>query len=116
MIKDNHLAAVDGDIGIAVKRARAVAPMGIRSKWSADTLDQVRSALAAGADVIMFAQHDAGPNARSGTNSWTVAPLRRVRWRDAGYSQGDCGDRRRLDIGGGAHASAPALDHRSGLD
>jgi nicotinate-nucleotide pyrophosphorylase (carboxylating) len=54
LIKDNHLAAVDGDIGIAVKRARAVAPMGIKVEVECDNLDQVRSALDAGADVIML--------------------------------------------------------------
>jgi nicotinate-nucleotide pyrophosphorylase (carboxylating) len=54
LIKDNHLAAVDGDIGIAVKRARAVAPMGIKVEVECDNLEQVRSALGAGADVIML--------------------------------------------------------------
>jgi nicotinate-nucleotide pyrophosphorylase (carboxylating) len=54
LIKDNHLAAVDGDIGIAVKRARAVAPAGIKVEVECDNLDQVRSALGAGADVIML--------------------------------------------------------------
>jgi len=54
LIKDNHLAAVDGDIGIAVKRARAVAPMGVKVEVECETLDQVRSALDAGADVIML--------------------------------------------------------------
>lgn len=54
LIKDNHLAAVDGDIGIAVKRARAVAPLGIKVEVECDNLEQVRSALDAGADVIML--------------------------------------------------------------
>ena len=54
LIKDNHLAAVDGDIGIAVKRVRAVAPMGVKVEVECETLDQVRSALDAGADVIML--------------------------------------------------------------
>jgi nicotinate-nucleotide pyrophosphorylase (carboxylating) len=54
LIKDNHLAAVDGDIGVAVKRARAVAPLGIKVEVECDNLDQVGSALAAGADVIML--------------------------------------------------------------
>ncbi len=54
LIKDNHLAAVEGDIGIAVKRARAVAPVGIKVEVECDDLSQVRSALDAGADVIML--------------------------------------------------------------
>lgn len=54
LIKDNHLAAVDGDIATAVKRARAVAPLGIKVEVECDTLNQVQSALNAGADVIML--------------------------------------------------------------
>ena len=54
LIKDNHLAAVDGDIAIAVKRARAVAPMGIKVEVECESLDQVRAALDAGADVVML--------------------------------------------------------------
>jgi nicotinate-nucleotide pyrophosphorylase (carboxylating) len=54
MIKDNHLAAVDGDIAIAVERARAVGPAGIKVEVECDTLDQVRAAIDAGADVIML--------------------------------------------------------------
>ncbi len=54
LIKDNHLAAVDGDIGVAVKRARAVAPAGVKVEVECDTLDQVEAALDAGVDVIML--------------------------------------------------------------
>ena len=54
LIKDNHLAAVDGDIGIAVKRARSVAPMGVKVEVECESLGQVRAALDAGADVIML--------------------------------------------------------------
>jgi nicotinate-nucleotide pyrophosphorylase (carboxylating) len=54
LIKDNHLAAVDGDIALAVKRARAVAPAGIKVEVECDTLDQVRAAIDAGADIIML--------------------------------------------------------------
>jgi nicotinate-nucleotide pyrophosphorylase (carboxylating) len=54
LIKDNHLAAVDGDIALAVKRARAVAPAGIKVEVECDTLEQVRAALDAGADIIML--------------------------------------------------------------
>ena len=54
LIKDNHLAAVDGDIAIAVKRARAVGPDGIKIEVECDTLEQVRVAIGAGVDVIML--------------------------------------------------------------
>ncbi len=54
LIKDNHLAAVDGDIALAVKRARAVAPAGIKIEVECDRLDQVSAAIDAGADVIML--------------------------------------------------------------
>ncbi|HMI54617.1 MAG TPA: carboxylating nicotinate-nucleotide diphosphorylase [Gemmatimonadaceae bacterium] len=54
LIKDNHLAAVEGDIALAIGRARAVAPDGIRVEVECDSLDQVRAAIDAGADVIML--------------------------------------------------------------
>ena len=54
LIKDNHLAAVDGDIRLAIKRARAVAPAGIKVEVECDTLDQVKTAIDGGADVIML--------------------------------------------------------------
>jgi nicotinate-nucleotide pyrophosphorylase (carboxylating) len=54
LIKDNHLATVDGDIGKAVKRARALAPLGMKVEVECERIDQVRAALEAGADVIMF--------------------------------------------------------------
>jgi nicotinate-nucleotide pyrophosphorylase (carboxylating) len=54
MIKDNHLAAVDGDVAIAVERARAVGPAGIKVEVECDSIDQVRAAIDAGADVIML--------------------------------------------------------------
>lgn len=54
LIKDNHLAAVDGDINIAVKRARAISPEGTGVEVECETLAQVASAISAGADVIML--------------------------------------------------------------
>jgi nicotinate-nucleotide pyrophosphorylase (carboxylating) len=54
LIKDNHLAAAEGDIGIAVKRARDVAPAGMKVEVECDTLDQVKRAIDAGADVILL--------------------------------------------------------------
>lgn len=54
LIKDNHLAAVDGDIRIAVKRARDVGPAGIKVEVECDTVGQVGAAIDAGADVVML--------------------------------------------------------------
>jgi nicotinate-nucleotide pyrophosphorylase (carboxylating) len=53
LIKDNHLAAVDGNIALAVSRAREARP-GIRVEVECEDLDQVSAALKAGADVIML--------------------------------------------------------------
>ena len=54
LIKDNHLAAVDGDIRLAVNRARTVGPAGIKVEVECDTLEQVKTAIEGGADVIML--------------------------------------------------------------
>ncbi|MEO7502194.1 MAG: carboxylating nicotinate-nucleotide diphosphorylase [Gemmatimonadaceae bacterium] len=54
LIKDNHLAAVDGDIELAVRRSRELAPAGTPVEVECDDLDQVRSALVAEAEVIML--------------------------------------------------------------
>lgn len=54
LIKDNHIAAVDGDIARAVSRAREIAPPRMRVEVECDNLDQVREALEAGPDVIML--------------------------------------------------------------
>lgn len=53
MIKDNHIA-VAGGISAAVRRARDQAPHVVRIEVEADTLDQVRAAAGAGADVILL--------------------------------------------------------------
>jgi nicotinate-nucleotide pyrophosphorylase (carboxylating) len=54
LIKDNHLAAVDGDIALAVQRARELAPAGTKVEVECDRREQVERALAAGADIIML--------------------------------------------------------------
>ena len=53
LIKDNHLAALDGDIGKAVERARELAP-DVKVEVECDNMEQVERALAAGADIIML--------------------------------------------------------------
>ncbi len=54
LIKDNHLAAVDGDVAKAVLRSRELAPRGTKVEVECDRLDQVRAAIAAGADIILL--------------------------------------------------------------
>src|SRR4029079_14679647 len=54
LIKDNHLATVEVDIPLAVRRARELAPAGMKIEVECETRDHVRAALDAGVDVIMF--------------------------------------------------------------
>lgn len=54
MIKDNHLAAVEGDVALAVKRARDMSPPGVKVEVECDHIDQVRAALDVNADIIML--------------------------------------------------------------
>jgi nicotinate-nucleotide pyrophosphorylase (carboxylating) len=54
LIKDNHLAAVDGDVALAVRRARDLAPKGTKVEVECDRIEQVQAALAARADIIML--------------------------------------------------------------
>ncbi len=54
MLKDNHLAAVGGDIHAAVAAVRAAAPSTLWVEVEADRREQVERALAAGANVIML--------------------------------------------------------------
>src|SRR3954464_7398373 len=54
LIKDNHLSALDGDIALAVRRARDLVPDGIKVEVECDTLDQVRTAVEARADIILL--------------------------------------------------------------
>lgn len=54
LIKDNHLAAVDGDIGVAVRRARDLVEPGATIEVECDRIEQVRAALEARADIILL--------------------------------------------------------------
>lgn len=53
LIKDNHLAAVDGDVGLAVRRSRELS-RGIQVEVECDSLELVERSIAAGANVIML--------------------------------------------------------------
>ena len=54
LIKDNHLAALGGDIALAVRRSREAARPGICVEVECDDVAQVDAALAAGVDVILL--------------------------------------------------------------
>jgi nicotinate-nucleotide pyrophosphorylase (carboxylating) len=54
LIKDNHLSALDGDVGLAVRRARDLVPDGIKVEVECDTVEQVRQAIDAKADIILL--------------------------------------------------------------
>ena len=53
MVKDNHIA-VAGSIAAAVRRAKDHAPILTKIEVECDRLDQVKEALASGADIIML--------------------------------------------------------------
>jgi nicotinate-nucleotide pyrophosphorylase (carboxylating) len=55
LIKDNHIAALDGNIRLAIERAREAVPTaGMRVEVECQDLDQVSMALKAGADIILL--------------------------------------------------------------
>lgn len=54
LIKDNHLAALGGDIAAAVLRARGMAAPGVPIQVECENLEQVRASLNAGADWILL--------------------------------------------------------------
>jgi nicotinate-nucleotide pyrophosphorylase (carboxylating) len=57
LIKDNHIQAA-GSVREAIENAKAGAPHTIKIEVEADTLDQVREALDAGADMILLDNMD----------------------------------------------------------
>jgi nicotinate-nucleotide pyrophosphorylase (carboxylating) len=54
LIKDNHIAAIGGDVVAAVRRAREVAPAGTRVEVECDNIEQVKAAVNAAPDIIML--------------------------------------------------------------
>lgn len=53
LVKDNHIA-VFGSLTAAIARAKAVVPLLTKVEVECDTLDQVREATAAGADILLL--------------------------------------------------------------
>lgn len=54
LIKDNHLVAIDGQIAVAVQRAREIAPANATLEVECDSVAQVGDAVAAGAHIILL--------------------------------------------------------------
>jgi nicotinate-nucleotide pyrophosphorylase (carboxylating) len=54
LIKDNHLAACDGDVALAVKRARDMAPAGTQIEVECESPEQVSAAIEAGAHIVLL--------------------------------------------------------------
>jgi nicotinate-nucleotide pyrophosphorylase (carboxylating) len=58
LIKDNHLAAVGGDVREALRRARAHAPQLVKIEIEVTGLAQLPDAIAGGADVVLLDNMD----------------------------------------------------------
>jgi nicotinate-nucleotide pyrophosphorylase (carboxylating) len=54
LIKDNHLAAVDGDVALAIRRVREYAQAGTPVQVEVETPEQARAAMDAGAESILL--------------------------------------------------------------
>jgi nicotinate-nucleotide pyrophosphorylase (carboxylating) len=54
LIKDNHLAAVDGDVTVAIHRLREHAAKGMPVQVECETPEQVRAAVDAGAESVLL--------------------------------------------------------------
>ena len=54
MLKDNHIAAAQGSIAVAVQLVRAHSPHTLRVEVEASTLEQAQEAAQAGAEIIML--------------------------------------------------------------
>jgi nicotinate-nucleotide pyrophosphorylase (carboxylating) len=54
LIKDNHLAAVDGDVALAIRRVREYAPAGTPVQVEVETPEQARAAVGAGAESMLL--------------------------------------------------------------
>lgn len=54
LIKDNHLAACDGDIALAIKRVREMTPPGLQIEVECERPEQVAASVAAGAHIVLL--------------------------------------------------------------
>ena len=58
LIKDNHLAAMGGDIRAALRRAREEAPRLVKIEIELTSVEQLEDAVAGGADVVLLDNMD----------------------------------------------------------
>jgi nicotinate-nucleotide pyrophosphorylase (carboxylating) len=58
LIKDNHIAAVGGSIKVALERAKAHAPRLVKVEIEVTSLEQLREAIACGAQVVLLDNMD----------------------------------------------------------
>ena len=58
LIKDNHIAAVGGDVREALRRARAHAPQLVKIEIEVTALAQLPEAIAGGADIVLLDNMD----------------------------------------------------------
>lgn len=58
LIKDNHLAAVGGKVALAVKKAKAAAPLLVKVEVEITSLSMLDEAISAGADIVMLDNMD----------------------------------------------------------
>jgi len=54
LIKDNHLAACEGDITLAIRRVKEMNPEGIQIEVECERPDQVQTAVDAGAQIVLL--------------------------------------------------------------
>ena len=54
LIKDNHLAACEGDINLAIRRVKEMNPEGIQIEVECERPEQVETAVAAGAHIVLL--------------------------------------------------------------
>jgi nicotinate-nucleotide pyrophosphorylase (carboxylating) len=58
LIKDNHLAAVGGNVALALQRAREAAPRLLKVEVEVTSLEQLEDAVTGGADVVLLDNMD----------------------------------------------------------
>lgn len=83
LIKDNHIVAAGG-VAPAIKAARATAPHTLKVEVEVETLDMLREALEAGADIVMLDNMD---------NAAMADAVRLVGGRALVEASGNMGDR-----------------------
>ena len=54
LVKDNHLAACDGDVALAVKRVREMTASGLQIEVECERPEQVQAAIDAGAHIVLL--------------------------------------------------------------